>query len=226
MWDTLPLGKATSIVNGGTPKSKTAEYWGGGVQWITPKDMGALSDYKVSRTSRTISQAGLEKSSAKLVPENSVILSTRAPIGHLAINIVPMAFNQGCRGLVPSEQLTTMFLFYFLKASVSLLDSLGTGATFRELSKGALEKVQIPLPPLPEQKRIVAILDEAFEGIDAAIANTQKNLTNARELFESYLNNIFTQKGDGWVEKKLGDVYDVRDGTHDSPKYQEKAVHW
>ncbi len=77
-----------------------------------------------------------------------------------------------------------------------------------------LSALAIPIPPLPEQKRIVAILDEAFEGIDRAIANTEKNLTNSRELFESYLNAIFTQKGDGWVEKKLGDIATFRNGLN------------
>jgi len=90
----------------------------------------------------------------------------------------------------------------------------------KRVPKEFIEEYPLPLPPLPEQERIVAILDKAFEGIDQAIAHTEQNLASARELFESYLNNIFTQRGDDWVEKKLGDVYDVRDGTHDSPKYQ------
>lgn len=77
----------------------------------------------------------------------------------------------------------------------------------------------IPLPPLPEQRRIVGILDAAFDGIATAKANFEKNLQNARALFESHLQSVFNQRGDGWVEKKLGEVYDVRDGTHDSPKY-------
>jgi len=81
-----------------------------------------------------------------------------------------------------------------------------TGLTVPKLNQGKLREIPIPLPPISEQKRIVAILDEAFEGIDRTIANTKKNLTNSRELFENYLSMIFTQKGDGWEEKKLGDV--------------------
>jgi type I restriction enzyme S subunit len=81
-----------------------------------------------------------------------------------------------------------------------------------------IKEIKIALPPLDEQKRIVAILDEAFEGIDRAIANTQKNLANARELFDSYLNSIFSQKAEGWEEKKLGDICQVKDGTHFYPK--------
>jgi type I restriction enzyme, S subunit len=205
-WSTGLIGEVTNIINGGTPKSGVAEYWGGDVLWITPKDMGKLDSNYVSDTSRTITEQGLGKSSAKLIPENSVILSTRAPIGHLVINTKPMATNQGCRGLVPSSTLSTKYLLHFLRLNVSLLNDLGSGTTFKELSKTALASVEIPLPSLPEQKRIVAILDEAFEGIDRAVANAEKNLANARELFESYLNKVFTEKGDGWVEKMLGDV--------------------
>lgn len=211
-WRIRTIGEVTTIVNGGTPKSELSEYWNGDVFWITPKDMGKLESIYVSNTSRKISQSGLQKSSAKLIPNNSVILSTRAPIGHLAINQVAMATNQGCRGLVPKSDLDTKFLFYFLKLNTQLLDDLGTGTTFKELSTNSLAGVKIPLPPFPEQKRIVAILDEAFEGIDRAIANTEKNLANARELFESYLNTIFTQKGGMWMEKPIYEVSDVVSG--------------
>jgi len=216
-WRIESIGAVAKIISGGTPKSQVSEYWNGGIPWITPKDMGQLNDVRVRKTSRTLSEAGIKNSSAKLVPENSVILSTRAPIGHLAINEVPMSFNQGCRGLVPSEQLDARFLFYYLKANVRLLNELGTGATFRELAKSALENINIPLPPLSEQQRIVAILDEAFAGIDAAIENTKRNLANARELFKSYLNNVFTQKGDGWVERNIGEI-----ATHSLGKMLDK----
>ncbi|WP_417842469.1 restriction endonuclease subunit S [Thalassospira sp.] len=224
MWPKLALSDVTTIINGGTPKSGVSDYWNGSVPWITPKDMGAINSVEVSETSRTISEHGLQKSSAKLVPENSVILSTRAPIGHLAINKVPMAFNQGCRGLCPHPKLDTKFLFYFLKANVKLLDSLGTGTTFKELSKSALAAIKIPLPPLPEQKRIVAILDEAFEGIDAAIANTQANLAAARELFEGYLSRIFNNLNEISEETIVSDQLILQRGFDITKKEQRSGT--
>ena len=210
-WQVKRLDEVSSVVNGGTPKTKVDKYWNGQHYWVTPAEMGKRSSLFISETKRKLTDEGLKNSSAQLVPPLSVILSTRAPIGHLVINTEPMAFNQGCRGLVPSENLDYKFLHYFLFNSVDLLNSLGTGATFKELSAGKLKEVQIPLPPLPEQKRIVAILDEAFAGISQAVANAEKNLANARELFESYLNNVFAQKGEGWVEKTLGEVCDNLD---------------
>ncbi|MGC9370353.1 MAG: restriction endonuclease subunit S [Paracoccaceae bacterium] len=192
-WTTVRLDEVCKVVNGGTPKSKVAEYWGGDVQWLTPKDMGQMTGREIGTTPRTISDKGLQNSSARLVPERSVILSTRAPIGHLAINTSPMAFNQGCRGLVPGEGLDHLFLYYFLYANRALLEGLGSGTTFKELSSTNLKSVRIPLPPLEEQQRIVAILDEACEGLSRARAHAEANFQNARELFGNFASGLFDE---------------------------------
>lgn len=217
-WPTATLSETTEIISGGTPKSGVAEFWEGDVEWITPKDMGKMTGIYASDTSRKITELGLSKSSAKLIAQNSVILSTRAPIGHLAINSVPMATNQGCRGLVPNDDLDTKYLFYFLFNSVELLNDLGSGTTFKELSKGALEKVSIPLPPLPEQKRIVALLDTVFADLEQTRAKTEQNLKNARELFDSYLQQVFSQKGEEWKAERLENICTFSSGGTPSKK--------
>lgn len=194
-WPIKTIAQVCDVVNGGTPKTGTAAYWGGPHQWITPAEMGRRTSPYVSDTERTLTDEGLQNSSARLLLPHSVILSSRAPIGHLVINTEPMATNQGCKGLVPGDCLNYKFLFYYLTSIVPLLNDLGTGATFKELSGGKLKEVQIPLPPLPEQQRIVGILDKAFEGIATAKANAEQNLQNARALFESHLQSVFTQRG-------------------------------
>ncbi len=219
-----PLGDICDIVNGGTPKTGVQEYWGGSNLWITPAEMGKRFSPYVDNTERKITDLGLRDSSARILPSNSVILSSRAPIGHLVINTKPMSTNQGCKGLIPKDGLDHKFLYYYLLSNVDLLNDLGTGATFKELSGGKLKEVLVPVFSLPEQHRIVAILDEAFENIATAKANAEKNLQNARALFESYLESVFTQRGEGWVEKVLGDICDVKDGTHDSPKYVAEGI--
>lgn len=219
-WEIKKLGEVCEIVNGGTPKSKVSEYWNGNRQWITPKDMGMLESKFVYETSRKITQLGLENSSAKLLPKGSVILSSRAPIGYLAINKIDMATNQGCKGLVPSKEISSNFLYHFLSSKKEMLNSLGTGATFRELSSTTLSGVKLYIPTLPEQKEIVRILDEAFEKIGRAREVTEKNLKNSKELFDSYLNKIFIEKGKDWEEKKLGGVGVVQTGN--TPKTGEK----
>lgn len=205
-WQLITVGDACEIVNGGTPKTNIAEYWGGRHSWITPAEMGKRASPYAAETARKLTDLGLADCSARLLPPLSVILSSRAPIGHLVINTEPMATNQGCKGLVPRKALDHKFLFYYLTSIVDHLNDLGTGTTFKELSGGKLKEVRLPLPPIAEQKRIVAILDEAFDGIDIATANAAKNLANARELFDSYLNSVFAQKDGEWSKKKLGDI--------------------
>jgi type I restriction enzyme S subunit len=113
-------GEVCEIVNGGTPDTKVKEYWDGEHLWITPKDnMGKLNSIFVDETERKITDSGLKNSSAKLLPIKSIILSSRAPIGHLAINKKPMSTNQGCKGIVPKKVLYFEFLYHFLKNSAN-----------------------------------------------------------------------------------------------------------
>lgn len=217
-WEIQTIGEVCSVINGGTPKTGVTEYWDGPYQWITPAEMGKLASPYVSQSERNITAEGLRNSSAQLLPPYSVILSSRAPIGHLVINTIPMATNQGCKGLIPKTNLYYKFLYYYLICSVDFLNELGTGATFKELSSGKLKEVHIPFPPFHEQKRIVAILDEAFDGLVTAKANAEQNLRNARAIFESELNAIFTRKGEGWEDALIGKVAEVFDGPHATPK--------
>lgn len=193
MWKTVKLGDVCTISNGGTPKSKIKNYWDGGVQWLTPKDMGKLSSRYVSETERQISREGLNNSSAKLIPKNSVILSCRAPIGHVAINESDMSFNQGCKGLVPSEKIIVEYLYYFLVHSKQLLNDLGKGAVFKEISAKTLNAVEVPLPPLAEQQRIVAKLDAAFAEIEKLSATQSSKLRETDTLIASALDKMLTQ---------------------------------
>jgi len=205
-WQTKTLGEVCDVMNGGTPKTGVSEYWDGNHRWITPAEMGKRLSPYVSDTERKITDLGLRDSSARMLPQNSVILSSRAPIGHLVINTEPMGTNQGCKGLIPRSQIETKFLYYYLSSIVDMLNSLGTGATFKELPGGKLKEVVIPVPSLAEQQRIVGLLDEAFEGLAVAKANAEKNLQNARALFESHLQSVFTQGGPGWVETTLDKI--------------------
>lgn len=122
-----------------------------------------------------------------------------------------------------TKEVIPAFFNYYSQSSdyLSFVDAEATGTTRKRISRTKLGQTPIPVPPLPEQHRIVAILDEAFEKIAIAKVNAEKNLKNARAVFESHLNAVFSQRGEGWVEKKLGEIYDVRDGTHDSPKYYD-----
>jgi type I restriction enzyme S subunit len=131
-WNKKTIGDVCDVVNGGTPKTRVASYWDGPHQWITPAEMGKRNSPYIGVTARSLTDAGLQNSSARLLPPESVILSSRAPIGHLVINTELMATNQVCKGLVPHDQLEHQFLYYYLISIVDLLNDLGTGATFKE----------------------------------------------------------------------------------------------
>ena len=176
----VTVQEVCSIINGGTPKSEVAEYWNGDLNWITPKEMGKLIGREINSTERKITDKGMKNSSAKLLPINSIILSSRAPIGHLAINKELMATNQGCKGLVPNESLNYEYLYYFLLKSKELLNDMGSGATFKELSGTKLASVILPLPNISIQKNTVSKLDLILSQVQIAKTSfkiKQKNLT-------------------------------------------------
>lgn len=226
-WTSKPIGDVFKVVNGGTPKTGIASNWDGPHAWITPAEMGKLDTPYISESRRTLTDEGL-RTSAELVPAGSIILSSRAPIGHLVINEIPMAFNQGCKGLIPSPALDTKFAYYFLLTNVPLLESLGTGATFKELSGGKLKEVLFQFPGLDEQRSIVTALDEVFVDIASARANVEKNLQNARALFESRMHTLL-EENQNWERVQLenllsrGWITSHLDGNHgsDYPKKEE-----
>jgi type I restriction enzyme S subunit len=163
-WPIARLDACTSIVSGATPKTSDASHWNGDVCWATPKDLSDLDGKYIGSTPRKLTRSGLASCSANILPPLSVLFSSRAPIGHVAINTVPMATNQGFKSFVPHrERLDANFLYHWLRANRAYLESLGNGATFKEVSKAVVSRVMIPLPPLAEQRRIAAILDKADE---------------------------------------------------------------
>ena len=209
-WPVKTLGDVCDLVNGATPDTKVKEYWGGMHAWITPAEMGGLESPFLSISRRTLSDKGLASCSATLVPPKTVILSSRAPIGYLIINEVPMATNQGCKSLIPKDDLDFSFLYYYLKANVELLEALGTGTTFKELSGTQLKTVEIPVPPLEEQKRIVALLDAATARVTELTACYEQSRTHANNLFTSASREAFESNPD-WPVETIGDVCAVLD---------------
>jgi type I restriction enzyme S subunit len=210
VWKVKKINDIATVVNGGTPDTNRKDFWGGNILWITPKDMGKLSSIYVDDTERKITEAGLKNSSAKMIPPNSIILSSRAPIGHLAINNFEISTNQGCKGIIPKKEILTKYLYYFLRNSIELLNSLGTGTTFKELSSTKLNDVEVPIPPLPEQQHIVGILDQSFAAIDQAIENTAINKEYSKEIYEAFIDNIFDSLIKICPTKKLNEISIIR----------------
>ncbi|MBV6490304.1 MAG: hypothetical protein CNCCGFBP_00760 [Fimbriimonadaceae bacterium] len=164
-WSFVPIGTAARVVSGATPSTSCPEYWGGSICWATPKDISELNGSKfLDDTPRKLTEAGLRSCSAEVLPPNSVLFSSRAPIGLVAINRVPTATNQGFKSFVPDpSKLDTGYLFHWLRAHRAQIERMGVGATFSEVSKAIVSRIEIPLPPLDEQRRIAAMLDKAEE---------------------------------------------------------------
>ncbi|HZT31433.1 MAG TPA: restriction endonuclease subunit S [Bryobacteraceae bacterium] len=160
-WRRMPLSKLCTIVSGATPSRARPEYWNGRIAWATPKDISGLVGSVLQDTQEHISSLGYESCSATLLPKGSVLFSSRAPIGLVAIAGREMCTNQGFKSLVPGSDIEPKFLFWTMQRLAPQIAALGAGSTFKEVSKRIVAEFEIDLPPLGEQRRIAEILDKA-----------------------------------------------------------------
>ncbi len=162
------------IVGGGTPTTDPSN-WGGQVQWATPVDLAKSNGDAIASTERTLTSEGLQ-SQSRLVGASSIIISTRAPIGYVAQCVVPMSFNQGCKGLEPKIELDTRFFLHQMSTLAETLNSLGQGSTFKELSSESLSQVQLKMTDIATQRTISKRIDEKMLLIARAIVSTTKQI--------------------------------------------------
>lgn len=209
------MGEVCEVIGGSTPKTSEESYWGGEHYWISPAELDA-SKYIYS-TSRTITDAGVKSAHLQLLPIGTVLLSSRAPIGKVAITKVPMYCNQGFKNLICGNTILNEYAYWFLYHSTEYLNSLGTGATFKEISKKTVEQIPIPLPPLPEQEKIVAELD-CLSGIIEKKKQQLKELDALAQsiFYEMFGDPITNEKG--WEVKKLEECYKLSSGQGLSAK--------
>ena len=166
-WKWVRLSAVGEIVGGGTPKTGVSEYWDGDISWITPADLGKNSDQTIYSGAKLITQKGLDKSSAKLMPKGSIVYSSRAPIGHIAVAGKELCTNQGCKSFVPDTKfISTEWAYYILIARTGDIQSRASGTTFKEISGKGMGETWISLPPLPEQRRIGARVEELMAQVD------------------------------------------------------------
>lgn len=224
-WPISPLGELAEIVSGSTPKTNVPAYWNGDIPWVTPADLARLDGHYIGDTPRKLTPLGLRTSGAKLLPIGSVLFSSRAPIGHVAVTQIPMATNQGFKSfLTDPTKLEPKYLYWWLRSNTDLLQSLGVGATFKEVSKAIVARVKIPVPPLQEQRRIAAILDQT----DALRAARRTTLSDLDDLALSEFNHLFGEplaSKSRWPIRRLQEVASkISDGTHHSPPIVPSGV--
>lgn len=206
------LGDICEIVSGSTPKTGIDEYWDGDIKWITPAELND-DTYIVTDSLRKITDLAVKKTGLSSFPEGTVILSSRAPIGKVAIAGCEMYCNQGFKNLICSEKINNKYLYWFLKGNTAYLNSLGRGATFKEISKGIVSEIEINVPDIETQGEVVA----ALEKVSKVIVLRKKELSTLDNLIKSRFVELFgapIMNPKGWEVVTIGDITtEVRYGT-------------
>ena len=190
------LGEVCTIVSGSTPKTSVTSYWDGNIKWITPAELNEDTFY-IMDSVRHITEEGKEKTGLSYLPTGTVILSSRAPIGKTAIAGCEMCCNQGFKNLICSDAVYNEYLYFFLKSKTDYLNSLGRGATFKEISKSIVENIEIPLPEVNQQKEIA----EKFKKLEQLISLRKQQLAKLDELVKARFVEMFgdpDQNPKGW----------------------------
>ncbi len=218
-WETVRLGEICKIISGTTPSTSNPDLWHGKIKWVTPAELNDES-YFVTDTERHIS----EKAGLKSMPIGTVLLTSRAPIGKVAIAGAEMCCNQGFKNLICSDRVYNRYLYRYLKNQTEYLNSLGRGATFKEISKAIVAQIEIPLPPLPVQHKIADALDHANALIEKRKAQIEKLDLLVKSQFVEMFGDPVTNPM-GWKQTTIGDsCHYVKDGPHVSPKYIEDGT--
>ncbi len=199
-WEWTTMEQIAEVVGGGTPKSKESRFFeGGNIPWITPADLSGYKDKYISRGSRNITEEGLNSSSARLMPEGTVIFTSRAPIGYVAITTNEISTSQGFKSFVIKDKdISSDYVYWWLKGNKQLAESFASGTTFLELSSSKAKKLPIPIAPPEQQKRIVAKIEELFSHIDSGIKALQK----ARQLLKQYRQSVLKAAVTGELTKE------------------------
>jgi type I restriction enzyme S subunit len=208
-WQIKSLGETCTLATGGTPSRAKPEYFENGtIKWLVSGDIHQKEIYNCNGK---ISELGLQNSNARYLPENSVMIALNGQgktRGSVSLLRTKATCNQSLVSICPNNtsELIPEFLYVNLHGRYEEIRKMtgDDGNDRRGLNMPLIRSIKIPLPPIPEQQRIVAILDQAFADIEKARANAEQNLKNARELFDSYLQQVFSQRGEGWVEETLG----------------------
>ena len=195
-WNIQKLKRIFQVLNGSTPRSDNPLYWNGNIIWVTPEDLSLTVSPVICKSSRQITAEGYDSCGTNLVPKGSIIVSTRAPIGYVKISGVELCTNQGCRSLVKKTEANENYFFYYLYCFGSVLNSLGRGSTFAELSSENLKMFQISIPPIEEQLTITQFLASETSKIDGLISKHLKLI----DLLKEYKTSLITQAVTGKID--------------------------
>src|SRR5690606_6583639 len=188
-WEVNAIGDAATVVGGGTPSTKEKSYYTeNGISWLSPKDLSGYDWKFISRGATDITELGLQNSSAKLMPKGTVLFSSRAPIGYIAIAENEICTNQGFKSLIPNKGVPTEYLYQFLKSNADSIDSVTSGSTFKEVSGSALIGIEI----LIADKEILNYYSEKLEPINSKTLQIQKETETLTQLRDRLLPELIS----------------------------------
>lgn len=233
-WKECTISEIGTVVGGATPSTKKTEnYENGTIAWITPKDLSTFKGRYISNGERNITEIGLKSCSTQLLPKDTVLFSSRAPIGYVAIAANEVCTNQGFKSVVPNENTDPLFLYYLLKYNKDKIEGIGSGTTFKEVSGNTMKSIKVSVPcKYKEQKKIASILARLDDKIELNTAINNNLEQQALALFKSYFidyDNFGGQVPDTWKEGVLGDFVEIKRGGSPRPiqnYLSDSGLHW
>ena len=219
-WQKIKLSDVCEVIGGGTPSTKNYDFWNGNIPWLTPKDLSGYSNRYISKGERNITKEGLQNSSTRMLPKGSVLLTSRAPIGYVAIAKNDVCTNQGFKSLVLKEGYCSEFFYYLLKNNIEYIVGMGSGSTFAEISGTQVKNLEFTIPPLDIQQKIAEVLGALDDKIELNNKINNNLEQQAQALFKSWFVDFEPFGGKmpaDWKVGKLGDFVEIKRGGSPRP---------
>lgn len=214
-WQKVKLGDIADIIGGGTPSTKNYDFWNGDISWLTPKDLSGYKERYISKGERNITTSGLQNSSARLLPKGTVLLTSRAPIGYLAIAKQEVCTNQGFKSIVLKSGYSPEFFYYLLKNNMEYIIGMSSGSTFAEISGTQVKNLEFNIPDYDTQKKIAGVLGALDDKIELNNKINQNLEAQAQALFKSWFVDFEPfggQMPSDWKIGRLGEIADITMG--------------
>ena len=209
----VKLSDVADIIGGGTPDTKKQEFWNGNIPWITPKDLSSYNYRYISNGERNITKKGLENSSARILPQGSILLTSRAPIGYIAIAQNELCTNQGFKSLILKENNCPLFFYYLLKNNIKYIINMSSGSTFPEISGSQVKNLEFNIPDLTTQEKIARVLSSLDDKIELNNKINQNLEQQAQAIFKSWFVDFEPFGGKMPDDWKVGNLYEIANVT-------------
>lgn len=221
-WNKMKISDIAEVIGGGTPSTGNSTYWGEEIPWLTPKDLSGYKKRYISKGSRSLSKVGLKNCSAKILPKGSILLTSRAPIGYLAIAEDNLCTNQGFKSLVLKEEYDSKFIYYLLKKNIDYIINMSSGSTFAEISGGQVKNLEFDIPDLETQQKIAKVLSAIDDKIELNNSINNNLEQQAQAIFKSWFVDFEPFGGtmpDDWKVVDLGDICNISAGGDKPSKF-------